>query len=98
MSRLNLHTLRHPIVQVPMAGGPSTPWPLGSLAPEGLGFLAAGYKTIDQVERELAEVRFLFAGRRAVRPQLVRPRPAMGRVQPKSVRMPTAWREGQVDN
>ena len=60
MSRLILHSLRYPIVQAPMAGGPSTP----ALAAEvsragGLGFLAAGYKTVDQVERELAEVRSL---------------------------------------
>jgi nitronate monooxygenase len=61
MSRLNLHSLRHPIVQAPMAGGPSTPALAAAVSRAGgLGFLAAGYKTVDQVELELAEVRSLM--------------------------------------
>jgi nitronate monooxygenase len=61
MSRLNLHSLRHPIVQAPMAGGPSTPALAAAVSRAGgLGFLAAGYKTVDEVERELAEVRSLM--------------------------------------
>jgi nitronate monooxygenase len=60
MSRLSLDGLRHPIVQAPMAGGPSTPALAAAVSRAGgLGFLAAGYKTVDQVERELAEVRSL---------------------------------------
>jgi nitronate monooxygenase len=60
MSRLNLHSLRYPIVQAPMAGGPSTPALAAAVSRAGgLGFLAAGYKTVDQVELELAEVRSL---------------------------------------
>jgi NAD(P)H-dependent flavin oxidoreductase YrpB (nitropropane dioxygenase family) len=48
----------HPIVQAPMAGGPSTPALAAAVSRAGgLGFLAAGYKTVDQVERELADVR-----------------------------------------
>ncbi len=43
-----------------MAGGPSTPAMAAAVSGAGgLGFLAAGYKTVDQVERELAEVRSL---------------------------------------
>jgi nitronate monooxygenase len=61
MSRLSLYSLRHPIVQAPMAGGPSTPALAAAVSRAGgLGFLAAGYKTVDQVERELAEVRSLL--------------------------------------
>ena len=60
MRRLNLDSLRYPIVQAPMAGGPSTPALAAAVSRAGgLGFLAAGYKTVDQVERELAEVRSL---------------------------------------
>ena len=44
-----------------MAGGPSTPALAAAVSEAGgLGFLAAGYKTVDQVERELAEVRSLL--------------------------------------
>jgi nitronate monooxygenase len=58
MSRLIFPSLRYPIVQAPMAGGPSTPALAAAVSGAGgLGFLAAGYKTVDQVERELAEVR-----------------------------------------
>jgi nitronate monooxygenase len=61
MSRSILHRLRYPIVQAPMAGGPSTPALAAAVSRVGgLGFLAAGYKTVDQVERELAEVRSLL--------------------------------------
>ena len=43
-----------------MAGGPSTPALAAAVSRAGgLGFLAAGYKTVGQVERELAEVRSL---------------------------------------
>jgi nitronate monooxygenase len=55
-----LHSLRYPIVQAPMAGGPSTPALAAAVSRAGgLGFLAAGYKTVEQVERELVEVRSL---------------------------------------
>jgi nitronate monooxygenase len=44
-----------------MAGGPSTPALAAAVSRGGgLGFLAAGYKTVDQAERELAEVRSLL--------------------------------------
>ena len=83
MSRLNLHSLRHPIVQAPMAGGPSTPALAAAVSRAGgLGFLAAGYKTVDQVGLELAEVRSLMPADVPYGLNLFA-RPAMGRVQPK---------------
>jgi nitronate monooxygenase len=47
-----------PIVQAPMAGGPSTP-PLAAAVCEagGFGFLAAGYKSAEGVREELATLR-----------------------------------------
>lgn len=55
---LDMRDLAVPVIGAPMAGGPSTP----ALAAEisdagGLGFLAAGYKTADQVAAEVAAVR-----------------------------------------
>ncbi|OJF11083.1 nitronate monooxygenase [Couchioplanes caeruleus] len=49
---------RRPVVVAPMAGGPSMPGLVTAAAAAGaLGFLAAGYKSADQVAREVAEVR-----------------------------------------
>ena len=63
MSRFTPAAIRHPIVQAPMAGGPSTPALAAAVSDAGgLGFLAAGYKTADVVERELAELRSLLPG------------------------------------
>ncbi|MDE1764751.1 MAG: nitronate monooxygenase [Thaumarchaeota archaeon] len=52
--------LRYPIIQAPMAGGPSCP-KLASVVSEagGMGFLAAGYKTNDEMEKEISEVKQL---------------------------------------
>src|SRR3954467_10464187 len=52
-----LERLELPIVQAPLAGGPSTP-ALGAAVCEagGLGFLAAGYKPVDAVAADIAEV------------------------------------------
>ena len=53
--------LAHPIVQAPMAGGPSTPALAAAVSGAGgLGFLAAGYKTIDAVRGDLDELRRLL--------------------------------------
>jgi nitronate monooxygenase len=53
-----LPELRVPVVAAPMAGGPSTPRLVAAVSSAGgLGFLAAGYKTADQVRAEIAEVR-----------------------------------------
>jgi nitronate monooxygenase len=50
--------LEIPIVGAPMGGGPSTPALAAAVSEAGgLGFLAAGYKSVAEVERELAEVR-----------------------------------------
>ncbi|MGH2850699.1 MAG: NAD(P)H-dependent flavin oxidoreductase [Solirubrobacteraceae bacterium] len=52
--------LRHPIVQAPMAGGPSTPALTAAVcAAGGLGVVAAGYRTADQVGEDVAAVRSL---------------------------------------
>jgi nitronate monooxygenase len=47
-----------PVVGAPMGGGPSTPALAAAVSDAGgLGFLAAGYKSVAEVEREIAEVR-----------------------------------------
>jgi len=49
-----------PIVGAPLAGGPSTPALAAAVSEAGgLGFLAAGYKTVAEVERNFAELRSL---------------------------------------
>jgi nitronate monooxygenase len=55
-----LKELRVPIVQAPMGGGPSTPELAAAVANAGgLGFLAAGYKSADDVAAEMAATRGL---------------------------------------
>jgi nitronate monooxygenase len=58
MERFSPDRLELPIVQAPLAGGPSTP-ALAVAVSEvgGLGFLAAGYKTAHAVAEEVAAVR-----------------------------------------
>jgi nitronate monooxygenase len=54
--------LEHPIVQAPLAGGPSTPALAAAVSEAGgLGFLAAGYKAVDNVRADLATLRGLTA-------------------------------------
>jgi nitronate monooxygenase len=54
----DLTTLELPIVQAPMAGGPSTPELAIAVCEAGaLGFLAAGYKRADAVRHEIRTVR-----------------------------------------
>jgi nitronate monooxygenase len=54
----DLTTLPLPIVQAPMAGGPSTPELAIAVCEAGaLGFLAAGYKRADAVRDEIGAVR-----------------------------------------
>lgn len=54
----DLRSLKVPIVQAPMAGGPSTPALAAAVGEAGgLGFLAAGYKTADAVGQDIAELR-----------------------------------------
>ena len=46
-----------------MAGGPSTPALAAAVSTAGgLGFLAAGYKSVEAVQRELQEIRSLLDG------------------------------------
>lgn len=53
-----IEQLRHPIVQAPMAGGPSTTaLAVAVCEAGGLGFLAAGYKPADAVRDEISAVR-----------------------------------------
>ena len=55
-----LDGLAHPIVQAPMGGGPSTPALAAAVGEAGgLGFLAAGYKTVDAVRADIEALRAL---------------------------------------
>jgi nitronate monooxygenase len=52
--------LTHPIVQAPMAGGPSTPELAAAVsAAGGLGFIAAGYRSAAQLRDDIAAARAL---------------------------------------
>ena len=56
--------LRRPIVQAPMAGGPSAPALAAAVSEAGgLGFLAAGYKTPPAVREEIGQLRALTGQR-----------------------------------
>jgi nitronate monooxygenase len=58
MARFSLETLEQPIVQAPLAGGPSTAALAAAVCEAGgLGFLAAGYKTPDAVRADLDALR-----------------------------------------
>ncbi|MFK0098844.1 nitronate monooxygenase [Streptomyces sp. NPDC091040] len=51
---------RYPLVQAPMAGGPSCPQLAAAVSEAGaLGFLAGGYKTADALRDEIQQVRAL---------------------------------------
>ncbi len=53
-----LEQLKHPIVQAPMAGGPSTPELAVAVSNAGgLGFLAAGYRSADQLRNDIERTR-----------------------------------------
>src|ERR1044072_1137166 len=55
-----LDTLDVPIVQAPLAGGPSTPELAAAVSGAGgLGFLAAGYLTADELGRRIDRTREL---------------------------------------
>ncbi len=54
----SLSELEHPIVQAPLAGGPSTPALAAAVSEAGgLGFVAAGYKAVDTVRDDIGAVR-----------------------------------------
>jgi nitronate monooxygenase len=55
-----LHSLSIPIIQAPMAGGVSTPLLAASVSQAGgLGFLAGGYKTAEEMREEIIAMRKL---------------------------------------
>jgi len=52
-----------PIIQAPMAGGPSTPaLTVAVTKAGGFGFIAAGYLTVDELRRVTATTRSLADG------------------------------------
>jgi nitronate monooxygenase len=58
--RFSPSQLKHPIVQAPMGGGPSTPVLAAAVSQAGgLGFLAAGYRSAATVRDEIGELRRL---------------------------------------
>ena len=58
MLRLTDGSLDVPVIGAPMAGGPTTPALAAAVSEAGgLGFLAAGYKTAEALEAEIAAVR-----------------------------------------
>lgn len=60
---LDLRDLGVPVVGAPMAGGPSTPALAAAVSEAGgLGFLAGGYKTADQVAAEVEAARAATSG------------------------------------
>ncbi|MFD6533110.1 nitronate monooxygenase [Streptomyces sp. NPDC060184] len=68
---------RYPIVQAPMAGGPSTPRLVAAVADAGgLGFLAAGYRTGGEMRQEIDQVRSTTAGAFGVNLFMPQPPPA----------------------
>jgi nitronate monooxygenase len=57
---MDLHALREPIVQAPLAGGASTPRLAAAVSDAGgFGFLAAGYKSAPAVAEDIRELRSL---------------------------------------
>jgi len=53
-----LEEIKHPIVQAPLAGGPSTVALAAAVSDAGgLGFLAAGYRSADAMRTDIAELR-----------------------------------------
>jgi len=75
---LDLRELPLPLVGAPMAGGPSTPALAAAVAEAGgLGFLAAGYRTPEQVAEQIEQTRALTA--RPFGVNLFVPRPSVAR-------------------
>jgi nitronate monooxygenase len=59
-TRFDIASLPLPVIQAPMAGGPSTPELAAAVSSRGgLGFLAAGYKTAAAVKAEIEATRKL---------------------------------------
>jgi len=95
--RFDLSSLEEPIVQAPLAGGPSTPeLAVAVCEAGGLGFLAAGYKQAEAVRTEIETVRAATARPFGVNLFVPTPEPA----EPQSLRgylqelIPEADRQG----
>jgi nitronate monooxygenase len=70
-----LGSMRHPIVQAPLAGGPSTPELAAAVSSAGgLGFVAAGYRTASDLRRDIERTRELTGGPFGVNLFHLRPR------------------------
>ncbi|MFF7363171.1 nitronate monooxygenase [Streptomyces sp. NPDC008125] len=68
---------RYPIVQAPMAGGTSSPRLVAAVADAGgLGFLAAGYTSAEEMRQEIEQVRAATAGPFGVNLFMPQPPPA----------------------
>ncbi len=81
---LDLRDLTLPLVGAPMAGGPSTPALAAAVAAAGgLGFLAAGYRTTEQVADQIEQTRALTT--RPFGVNLFVPQPSIAR-EPELVR------------
>ena len=64
---MSFPALRHPIVQAPLAGGPSTPQLAAAVSGAGgLGFIAAGYRTAAALREDIGLARSLCAAPVAV--------------------------------
>jgi nitronate monooxygenase len=62
VARLSPHDLELPIVGAPLGGGPSTPALAAAIGDAGgLGFLAAGYRGLEEVRADVAALRALTA-------------------------------------
>jgi nitronate monooxygenase len=86
-----LNDLDIPIVLAPLAGGPSTPELAAAVAEAGgLGFLAAGYLTAEELERRMARLRELAPGR-PVAVNLFVPGADRGPVEVRFLERLTAW-------
>jgi len=73
----DVRTLAEPVVQAPLAGGPSTPeLAIAVTDAGGLGFLAAGYKAPEAVAGDVAAVRAATAGPFGVNVFVPTPEPA----------------------
>ncbi len=61
-NRFDITKLQIPLIQAPMAGGPSTPALAAAVSNSGgLGFLAAGYITADRLAEDIKKTRTLTA-------------------------------------
>jgi nitronate monooxygenase len=102
-----LGELTEPIVQAPLAGGPSTPaLAIAVCNAGGLGFLAAGYKHPDAVREQIAEVRAHTSRPFGINIFVPSPRPAdqrevreyLERLQPEAARQGAELGEPRFDD